>query len=414
MNRRLMFTVALLAVLLCAGAAGATTTRINSMGGGLKTLTVLDDRNIFLLPAELVKYGNWSALELGSGTVYDPEEGEFSTDFTSFAIHYNLNPDTVIGLMGSNVRRPGIDEGLFPSVLQGPAFANQGLDGPNHRGTLLFAKGDANQRFGGRFGIYGQTNETTDYDADPDVVTTQGPFAFDFGLGAGFAMGSGDVDVGLGLLTSKAQDESSVQDAGSDNTQTAFNAIVRGTFPAGGNDSWVPFIGFETISASGQDNAPDSPEIKGSATSFTVGTDLRIQVTNDIFLQPGIGVMFGSIKQEAEVGDTNFEDKVSSNTLPFFNLAAEFALWDWLDFRFGGAQYVNFVTEEDTEDGENVGEKDSYTMISHVLATGIGVNLPSDFHIDVQVHTDWWRNGPYLLTGSEQTFGLNAALSKDW
>lgn len=47
--------------------ANATQSNICSMGGGAKLWTVEDDRNIFVLPDELVKYGHWACLEVGGG-----------------------------------------------------------------------------------------------------------------------------------------------------------------------------------------------------------------------------------------------------------------------------------------------------------------------------------------------------------
>lgn len=410
MARRIMFVAAVLLAFFVAATANATNSRINSFGGGTKAFTVMDDRNIFFLPAELVHYGNWAALELGDGGYYS-EDSLFSDGGTSFAFHYQLNEDTVIGMMGSNVRLPGID-GMFPNVLQAGSFANWGMDEPNHRGSLFFAKGNADQRFGARFGIYGQSNK--DYDYDPDSNYKSGPFALDFGAGAGFAAGGGTVDFGVGYMTSKAQDESSEAEAGSDNTQSEFGVIGRGTFPAGqGDDSWVPFVAFSTTSAKGQLNAAGAPEQKGSATGFMFGTDLRIQVSEDVFIQPGLGIAFSSWKEELDDGEFTSENKESTTTLPFFNLAAEIAVWDWMTFRFGGSQYVTFVTDENIYDNATT-DKDEYSTVSHSLATGLAVNLPGDVIIDIQVDTDWWRNGPYVMSGDSSSFGLNAAISKGW
>lgn len=410
MSRRLLFVAIALLAFLVAATAGATSTRINSLGGGIKSITVVDDRNIFFLPAELVDYGNWAALELGNGYYYEGED-MFDSGSTSFAFHYQLNEDTVLGMMGSNVRLPGISD-MFPNVLQAGSFANWGMDEPNHRGSLFFAKGNADQRFGARIGIYGQSNK--DYDYDPDSNYKEGPFALDFGAGAGFAAGGGTVDFGVGYMTSKAQDESSEAEEGSDNTQNQFGIVGRGTFPAGqSGNSWVPFVLFTNTSAKGQLNAAGAPEQKGSFTAVSFGTDLRIQVSDNVFIQPGLGMAFSSWKEELDDGEVASENKESTTTLPFFNLAAEIAVWDWMTFRFGGSQYVTFVTDESIYDNATT-DKDEYSTVSHSLATGVAVNLPGDVIIDVQVDTDWWRNGPYVMSGDSSTFGLNAAISKAW
>jgi hypothetical protein len=415
MRRRIMIVAALLATLLLAAQSYATTARINSMGGGVKNFTIMDDRNISFLPAELVKYGNWAGIELGAGDFYDPNENLVS-DFTSFAVHYNIGERTVIGLMGSNEQRPALDTDMFPDVLQGPTISNFGEDGPNHRGTLFIAHGDAAMRWGARVGIYGQSNKQTNQDADPETTESYGPFIWDLGAGVGMEMGGGTIDIGVGLQSGKAKEEFDPEPPyGSENTQTDINLLARGSFPVGsGDDMLIPFLGVDLTSAKGQSNEPDAPEIKGSATRIMIGSDLNIPVGGGVLIQPGLGVAFASGKETGTVEGVEVEQKSSTQTLPFFNLAAEIAVWDWMDFRFGGAQYVNFTTDEETQDGDNVGIKDEYSSVSHSLATGLAFNLPGEVVIDLQVHTDWWRSGPYILTGNDQTFGVNAAITKDW
>ena len=95
MSKRLTTIVlAVFSVALFATTASATQSRLNALGAGAgagvsKNITILDDRNIFLLPAELVKYGNWAGLEIdGPG-------------YTSFGFHYRLNADTILAAYGS-------------------------------------------------------------------------------------------------------------------------------------------------------------------------------------------------------------------------------------------------------------------------------------------------------------------------
>ena len=70
MNKRVITSLAAAAMIFgVVGTASATQSRIRSMGGGIKQLTVLDETNIFFLPAEIVKYGTWAAIEMGAADV---------------------------------------------------------------------------------------------------------------------------------------------------------------------------------------------------------------------------------------------------------------------------------------------------------------------------------------------------------
>ena len=96
--KRTLTTAVVALALVWTSAASATQSRIRSMGGGIKQLTVPDDTNIFFLPAELVKYGTWAAIEIGAA---DVTAGKAAPG-TSFQIHYNFSPTAVLAVYGSN------------------------------------------------------------------------------------------------------------------------------------------------------------------------------------------------------------------------------------------------------------------------------------------------------------------------
>ncbi|MFT5430723.1 MAG: hypothetical protein ACI9OJ_001399, partial [Myxococcota bacterium] len=104
----------------------------------------------------------------------------------------------------------------------------------------------------------------------------------------------------------------------------------------------------------------------------------------------------------------------SSFTFPYFNLAVDVKITEWLDIRFGGSQRVFWVWSSGTDDGLDIAGTTSEARVEHSISTGVGINLPAGVSLDIQVDTGWWQRGPYLVSGDGGQFGMNAALSKDW
>jgi hypothetical protein len=134
---RSAFGVTLAVFVGTANLANATQSRICAMGGGIKNIVVQDDRNIFALPAELVKYGTWACIEVsaGAGAVFAPT--------TKYLGLENGGGDHQIGIYSPTTTAVGpvfdgsIAFGPVPNIFapNNPAFIELGVSGGGFSST---------------------------------------------------------------------------------------------------------------------------------------------------------------------------------------------------------------------------------------------------------------------------------------
>lgn len=398
--KKSILAATLLAAIATAGTASATQSRINSVGGGVKQFTFLDDRNIFTLPAELVKYGTWAAIETGA------------PGYTSFGFHYNFTPTVVLAIYGTSQSIPSIGLGSPDlTVSQFGAFATNGDAGATHKGTVLLGVDLGTARLGFLLSAWGDLKRSID--ADEKVTSNEGPLNIKFAAGLGFGTGLGDVDLalhlGLALPTEEAAEE-----AVHEGVEIDVGFIFRGTFPFSGPHELVPFATLDFNYAKTNDAGDPKTEHSGIHFGMNVGMDIRLNLADGITVQPGIG--FGGNVTSRDItrdGDTN-TDKISQFIFPFYNLAVDVKVWDWLDIRFGGSQRVYWQWTDGTDINGDPIAATTEAKVDHSISTGVGFNLPAGVSIDIEVSTGWWQRGPNLLTGDNGAFGVNAAISKDW
>jgi hypothetical protein len=397
------------------------------MGGGIKQLTVLDETNIFFLPAEIVKYGTWAAIEIGAADVTGGKNNADAGTNESFQIHYNFNPTSVLGIYGStndvNSIRLGDRLGMGTVDWTGgtslagaagvPEASNQTDADGGHKGTLFYGHDLGNARIGFMLGAF--ADSVTNYDADGNVTDSNGALLIDFGFGAGFAAGSGDID--LGLLVSLAFPTNEDADGAIvEANQFDIGLVFRGAFPFSGPHEIVPFAVIDLAFGSGQNVAVDnSPQFSGMLFNFTAGVDIRLNLGDGIVVQPGIGFSGGMVNGAQDTDGVIANRSAHQFTFPFYNLAVDVKVTDWLDIRFGGAQRVYWVWNDGDNDGDGIATS-TEARVDSSISTGLGFNLPAGVSLDIEVSTGWWQKGPYLVSGDggAGSFGVNAALSKDW
>jgi hypothetical protein len=397
-----------IATLMVAGSAYASQSRLNSMGAGsiggaVKNFTIEDERNIFMLPAELVKYMRKTGMEIeGPG-------------FTNFFIHYDLSPTMVLGIYGSNENKSAL---TLDGVNQSGDFPNNGDAGAGplgqtHKGTVFFGMALDTTRLGFKLGIWGDNTTTTD---DTGGLTSgQGPLVIDFGFGMGFVVGNGDLDLGINVQYGAPTHQDSEGDV-TTNSQFDIAVLARGTFPFSGKHEIVPYFGFLYSSASGQVNQDDTPLHTGTQIGVTAGTDIRLKMDN-VTVQPGVGIGYQRYSRVVDTGDVTNEDIEANLVVPFYSLAVEIKLFElgnngYVDLRFGGGQSVSFNSKESYSDAELAGGTNR-SDVQHHIATGVGIHY-NGVHLDIQVNNGWWQKGPYFVTGDAGGFGMNAALSLDY
>ena len=404
MKAQVVMAIAAVALLMTAGTASATKSRINSMGGGIKELTVLDDRNIFQLPAELVKWGTWAGIE-----IHD--------DFTSFGFHYNFNPTTVLAAYGTSTTRapmtiPGVDQS------GGGPMTTTGDVGSTHKGTILFGVDLGSTRIGALLAIWGDRAAT--FDDGGAIASNEGILVIDFIFGLGFAAGSSDIDIALEFAYGAPTHEDNLGEKSS-NYQVDIGLVGRGSIPFSGPHEIVPYLDLDIAVAAGQELEDGKSAFGGLDFNLALGVDIRLNLPGDITIQPGLGLSFGTTSLTETPADGSqpilFTQK-GEFVIPFYNLAVDVKVVDWFNIRFGGGQRIVFKTTDSLEGAANAcnlsGGCPSESDVEHNVAAGMAFKMPAGVTLDLDVNLAWWQNGAFFLSGNTTNFGVSAALSKDW
>jgi len=448
MKLRIGSVLAVPAVLatVAASPAFATETRINSMGGGVKLWTVEDESNIFDFPSLLTRWGNRVYVDniVAAGTDQIPGG--------HFGFHYNLSDDTVIAFFGAHINSTTsgaptdgtagnsgfvgsgnpITGGLSLGDATGPFMGVAGIAGgaangeaPNtnaeYRYGLMFATQlGASTRFGLSFHLSG---ENADKDSPNNVQTDTGSLLFDIGIGLGVDLSGSELElaagIDVGLLESAADNQQTGVDLEDVWSGSHFGLRLSGrwTFDFFDQTKIVTYTQFLLASQSvEQVNTAAVPAPSGSysALSFILGADLRIEPFQGVIVSPGIG--FYVAQQTQENPGTVEKDANLLFGLPFYSIAVDLKLADWVAMRFGAQQFVNMLRESQTTAGST--NTDTKTDVITTFAWGFGFNIPvaeSSLAIDLALNPTFLNNGPHVLTGTATgPFALNAALRYNW
>lgn len=401
MSRSRTLALGITALVFLTGQAAATGSRISSMGGGVKNVTVLDDRNIFVLPSELVKYGTWAAIEIGT-------EGGWN-DRQSFTATYQCDPEgAVYGLHGMSGNRPAIDA---PIIFQGmDAFANEG-DEDTHRGTFLYGRPLGDLDLGLSLSWWGDRDNHED--GDGETLQEQGPSIIQIKPGVGIDALGGEIDIALGLTFASANDTYMNDDEGTDNSSTKIDLTVRGIYDEKKDDSLIiPYVGLGILSGESLSNDDAEPDVEGSALMVKFGSDVRINV-GDSFVQPGIGIKYESWTRDVTDGmgmpALDYTEE-GSMFKPFFSLAADIQVTDWLHLYLGGYHAFSLDGSEGTGDGVSMEGEWLGADVDNRISSGLGFNLADGLRIDSQLNMDSLRDGGYVLSGEEKDFTLQTSV----
>jgi hypothetical protein len=440
-----LFLASLIAPLVFAAPALATESRIHSMGGGVKLWTVEDESNIFDFPSLLVRWGNRVYVDRIQATTNDIPGGHFG-------FHFNLSDETVIAFIGAHINSstndpetdPGavsgnsgfigtgnpITGGLPLGTATGPvigispvaALASPGAQtNAEYRYGLMFATQlGAKTRFGLSLNVLGENN---DVDSPNNVQTDNGGLVFDIGIGLGVDLAGSELEpaagVEFGLLESSADNQGTGADLEEVWSGSHFGLRVGGrwTFDFFNQTKIVTYTQFLLANQDvEQVNTPAVPAPSGtySALSFILGADLRIEPFQGVIVSPGLG--FYVAQQTLENPGTVIKDANLLFGLPFYGIAVDLRIADWVSMRFGAQQFVDMLRSSTTTAGTT--QTTSTTDVTTTFAWGLGFNIPvaeSAVAIDLCLNPTFLNNGPHILSGtSTGPFALNAALRYAW
>jgi hypothetical protein len=467
---RLAALAACVGLLAVGGPAFATGTRLDSMGGGSKYTTVEDEANIFEFPSLLVRYGNM--------TYVDNLNGAFAN--TRFGFHIAPIDELVIAVYGGRINegtRPigsGFDTagnaftgasgigvgaqasqagaaGGGPAGVQhasgafcnpGPAspgssmppnpFCAGGVDAsPNTMsnvdlkfGLLAAVMLGESTRLGLMLNILGDDGDSEQ--PENGAQLDRGSLMVDLALGLGLDLVDAELELSLGVEFGVLENFEDTIIAGTGQQGDLIEIWSASHFGIRVNarflyefDERYKLVTYAKIHYGSQEvshNNMVAPALGGSwgGPDITAGLDLRMELFEDVFVVPGVGLRYA--QQTLEGGGNVDRDVDRLVSLPFYSVGVDVKIWDWLDFRFGASQSVDFIRRSTTTAGVTVENRAS--SVATNLATGLGFHLPvqeSMLSLDINVNPLFWIQGPDFISGNgSNPFGLTGAIKYDW
>jgi hypothetical protein len=446
----------------------ATQPRVDGMGGGVKHWTIDDETNIFDYPSLLVRYGDMTHVD--NITVVLDANGDPAYPAMRFGYHAQLTDDMVLAVYGgvvNNVTR-GVGDG---NNISGNAFTGASAIGPGAQASqAAFAGGgpDGNAASVGgnpinqvdlNFGLMYALNIGPDFrlgvsmsvltgNADQEqpanlAQVDQGAFLIDLGVGVGYSMETFEFELSVGFEVGGVDDYRDIATG----SQPPIAPLIQhwavdqhiglrlnGRFLIDfyGGTQIVPYLRFQYASQSvTQLNVPlgsPSPNGTWNGIDFLLGADIRIEPFEGVIVSPGLA--FHVVQQSLAGGSVTERDLDRIISFPIYGVGVEVAVFDWLDFRFGAHQSVDYVRESVTSpDAANPNivttDEKQHTQVTTHLATGFGFNFPvadSMLSIDLNVNPLHWLKVPYLWTGavpgvaggSLDVWGMSGAIKYDW
>ncbi|TNF31652.1 MAG: hypothetical protein EP329_11985 [Deltaproteobacteria bacterium] len=453
LSRSALAFAALALVGLHSAPAAATQSRINAMGGGVKQWTIEDTINIFDFPSLLVRHGNEvyiDNLSVGDGF----PNGRFG-------FHYNLGDDTVLALFGGHLTSGTRGATAFDGTAEGTAFdtsffpagnlitGGQSLgvgyeasQAPESDGGSLGAIGAVELRYGLMFAtVLGSSTRlglSFTFAADNDDIeqptgqkVDRGGMLFDLGLGLGFDFTGSELELTAGVAFGFADDLRDATNVATnqqiellDHTSVSHFGLrvgARWTFDFFNQSKIVTYtqLLFGSQTATKLNVVPGTPSPTGSYSGihWVLGADLRLEPFEGVTVSPGLGVRFAQQTLEGTTQVNRDADLLMS--LPFYGVAVDLRVADWLAVRFGANQSVNLLRDSDTNvSALGVTNQHDYAEVDTHFAMGLGFQIPvaeSRLSIDLDVNPEWLVNGPDFVTGTATGgFGLNGALRYAW
>ncbi len=379
MPKRVLFlTILLFFIGASAAPLMATETRVGSMGGvGMYTR---DNSNIFYFPGTLYAYKNQVVGELRVQAL---------DNSYSVGVHYPARKQCVIGAYLNRPIRlaPALDEFGIENVT-----LDQSTD-------LLYGRQMANFDFGFRlsFGF-------DSYDDGDTGILKEEESARYIGLAAGISNSVMDLGVQFEMPSAKwEQDTFSIKWGG-----TALGA--NGRLFYGGETQIVPVGTFYMASGSVKFTPDPDPTAKVdySAMNVGVGIGFNRKINEDNLLVMAIE-LFGMSSYKIEPKDTtNYIDYYNQSilTMPGLYMGVESKIKPWLTGRIGAAQtYQKYTNKTRNYAPEIITEtlyESSATVSNFNVSFGLGFHF-GDFDIDAAINEGFFFDGPYFLSGENNS-----------
>jgi hypothetical protein len=404
-RRRLSLGLCVLVLLgTCPATGWGAEARITAMGGGVKQITVADEHGIWSLPSTLLDFGSWAALH-SAGRMDEPtlRDGRLG-------VHISLTDAMALGVYAGTHRRPNLSiGGRFdptgfgyapfgePSVVseEGETTAvAKAKPGYTHQMAILFATALSDTvRLGARFGVW--------LDGDDSGALVDDPLVIDAGLGCSAELFGGDVSMGVGVKSGVGRTVGDVRLS----RELAVDATLRGQWKTKKGHQAIPYVHTVYTTPMG-DEHPDGTA-RAAVLMVSAGSDLRLSLGDHVTVQPGLGITYA---REVVRWQSDGNDVHTDVVAPYYNIAVDVGVTDWLRVRFGGSQEFQVIK---VDHGEGV--VTSTSDVVHRVTAGLGWTFPGGLVLDMQLATGWGRRGPLIVTGDRSTsVDGSATLSMGW
>ena len=398
---------------LIATPAFATQTRINSLSGGEKSITIRDQANIWALPQFLPTYGNQVDVDGTAGAKYG-----------TMSVRYSLTDAATLLLYGAS--SPWNGKGQIvntTSVAGATAGAASGFtptqDPTNHQFGIGFGtKLGESMRLGTYLGIGGHNASSAQEHSNT---------AIDFNVGFGFNLSeTNNLDFGLHIGYATFTDQGTQGDLYLPNGLFNVGLVAKGEFQVHQIAKLVPYFMF---SYDGRGVAHTADQLGNGAkqgnatlTTLSLGADLAISPAEGVTVQPGLGLMYRTstvtgnptpVPPGAQVTIATL-DNSSSDIMPYYGFAAEAAAFDWLVLRVGARQTIVRTDIGSTAPNGDPSKEQHTSKVLNTVTTGFGIALRG-WQIDLNVTPQFFNNGIFAATGAATGgFAADFAIVYDW
>ncbi len=415
------FAVAV-AALMAATPAVATQSRINSMAGGEKAITVRDEANIHAgLPQFLVDHGNEVDVDAASGGVYGRMNVRYALTDDAVLLLYGLRSPWASVVSGTTIN--GGPKGSAPAIAGVAPGQLSAADPTNHQfGVGFGTKVGDGMRLGARIDIGGARD-----DADGNNLNNNTLFGLNFGLG--FDIGeTNSLDFGLKLRFGSFTDFEAGADRWLSNANIGFGLLTKGEFQVHPVAKLVPYLTIDYLDVEighavrgGAEQGSLAEAKKGSVADFQIslGADLAISPADRVIIQPGLGLGFRSSNAEGtdQNGGAILGIENSNQIAPYYGFAAEAQAFDWLALRVGARQTIvmhNSANTKPVTPGANDTNEFHKSSVVNTLTTGFGISVRG-WQLDLNVNPLFFNNNFFAVSGvATPAYAFDFAMVYDW
>jgi len=359
-----------LGLLLVAGTASATDTRVLTLGETGNIL--MDESNVMMYPQTLAMWPNLGVINIMGGSI------------SSAGNHMKYGGAVYGGYWTT-------EEWSDPYLHD---FNGNGVNGIDQKITMLYARDLAGKPFGFSFSLYGNKDENKN-NGNP----TNSGLGIKIGAGMTF-METLETSLQFGMLSWEAKNAAGDKVAENDGG-TQIMLMARWWHEMSEGMTMIPHFTFDMNSGGSKPAAGGSTT--DEMTTIDLGVGHQFKIGEKAICIEDFGVKFVSGTHDAAGVKTD----MSTNLLPYFKGGMETPLTEHWIFRFGG---VKEWTSNSTKTGNN---EHNTSGAATRMYLGAGY-VRGPFSMDMNVEPALFTNGPYIISGKGGAWASQVSMSYTW